>query len=40
MHERRTKPLAWWNARAVIVTIAVSTVILAVVAVVVRDLPR
>jgi hypothetical protein len=38
--ERRTKRLASWNGRAVIVGIAVTTVILAVVSVVVPGLPR
>lgn len=40
MHEDATKRLASWNGRAVIVAIAVATVILAVVSVAVRDLPR
>lgn len=40
VHERTAKRLAPWDARAVMVSIAVATVILAVVSVVVRDLPR
>ncbi|MER6573947.1 hypothetical protein ABT288_49455 [Streptomyces sp. NPDC001093] len=39
-HERATDRLASGNGRAVIVAIAVATVLLAVVSVVVRDLPR
>ncbi|MER6074862.1 hypothetical protein ABT187_39825 [Streptomyces sp. NPDC001817] len=39
-HGRATDRPASWNGRAVIVAIAVATVILAVVSVVVRDLPR
>ncbi|MDQ0766927.1 hypothetical protein QFZ32_000391 [Streptomyces canus] len=38
--EHRTKRLASWNGRAVIVGIAVTTVILAAVSVVVPGLPR
>ncbi|MFF3907776.1 hypothetical protein ACFYZJ_17645 [Streptomyces sp. NPDC001848] len=39
-HGRAMRRLASWNGRAVIVAIAVATVILAVVSVVLRDLPR
>ncbi|MGW3209232.1 hypothetical protein [Streptomyces sp. NPDC001135] len=39
VQERATDRPASWNGRAVIVAIAVATVILAVVSVVVRDLP-
>ncbi|MFI9251227.1 hypothetical protein [Streptomyces sp. NPDC053069] len=40
VHERATRRPASWHGRAVVVAIAVTTVILAVVSVVVRDLPR
>ncbi|WP_269856072.1 hypothetical protein [Streptomyces sp. RPT161] len=40
MRERVAKWGTSWNGRAVIVSIAVATVIIAVVSVVVRDLPR
>ncbi|MGJ5751568.1 hypothetical protein [Streptomyces puniciscabiei] len=40
VRERAAKRVASWNGRAVIVAISVATVILAVVSVVVHDLPR